>query len=61
MSRAAALTLTFIAACVGALAVFDPIGLPRWVQGTAVILTVGFAAVGIPAVRTVQQTRRNRK
>lgn len=39
--------LTFLAACVGALAAVDPFGLPTWVQGVAAVLTVGFAAVGI--------------
>lgn len=39
--------LTFIAACIGAVAAVDPFGLPSWVQGVAVVLTVGFAAIGI--------------
>lgn len=39
--------LTFIAACVGAVAAVDPFGFPNWVQGVAVVLTVGFAAIGI--------------
>lgn len=49
MSNGFKFALTFIAACIGALAVIDPIGLPTWVQGVAVILSTGFAAVGIPA------------
>ena len=48
--------LLFFAAVVGALAVYDPIGLPHWVQGVAVILTIGFAAIGINApARTVNR------
>lgn len=39
--------LTFVAACIGALAAADPFGLPTWVQVVAAILTVGFAAIGI--------------
>ena len=40
--------LTFLAACLGALAAADPVGLPTWVTVGAAILAVGFAAVGIP-------------
>lgn len=39
--------LTFIAACIGALAAADPIGLPTWVQVVAAVLAVGFAAIGV--------------
>lgn len=39
--------LTFLAAILGAIAATDPIGLPRWVQGVAAVLVVGFAAIGI--------------
>lgn len=39
--------LTFLAACLGALAAADPFGLPTWVQVVAAVLTVGFAAIGI--------------
>lgn len=39
--------LTFVAACIGALAAADPFGLPTWVQAVAAILAVGFAAIGI--------------
>lgn len=59
MSDTTALLLTFIAACIGALAAADPFGLPLWVQSVAAILAVGFAAIGIPAVaRTDRYTRR---
>lgn len=39
--------LTFVAACLSALAVIDPIGVPRWVQVVAAVLVTGFAAIGI--------------
>lgn len=39
--------LTFLAACIGALAAVDPFGLPTWVQGICAVLVVGFAAIGI--------------
>jgi hypothetical protein len=47
MTSLARLILTFIAACVAALAVIDPTGLPQWVQVTAAVLATGFAAIGI--------------
>jgi hypothetical protein len=47
MTSLARLVLTFIAACVAALAVIDPTGLPQWVQIAAAVLATGFAAVGI--------------
>lgn len=49
MTKTAQLFLTFVAACVTALAVTDPIGLPQWVQVVAGVLATGFAAIGIPA------------
>lgn len=49
MTKTTQLILTFVAACVTALAVTDPIGLPQWVQVVAGVLATGFAAIGIPA------------
>lgn len=50
--------LTFLAACVGALAAADPFGLPTWVQAVAAILVVGFAAIGIVGAPSWTRGRR---
>lgn len=51
--------LTFVAACIGALVGVDPFGLPSWVQGVAVVLTIGFAAIGIYTSNPVGPTPGN--